>query len=348
MLLIILFSGLGISSALSSNEKMVQKIMKKKLKLEERIERKKVKKEQKNINKKRQNLKISEAYVKSENDQKEIGGFDSKVFAAPYNDPEMTPNDLEIAMQDPENEMGANFDPNSTHEGSGASMNDDIEVDLEMTPIDHTIVQHVPEPRIRVGPNFPLPLDDEPLYRRPKIKMLNNSDGPNADFTDIKVSFGENDHIVEKIADTEIENEKLSMSEKSIDLVENLIDYSENPLVLRTNKTSPSQSSVELARSYDHLKFSALAALKAKYHPSLKVKNIMSLPVNENRKNALLASYQGISTSQKLVSRFQRFPDGDGRLTCFTCHEKTMEECYEKGKMVHCWESDACLYRYFL
>ena len=313
---------------------MVQKILKKKLKLEDRIERKKAKKEQKTKKKKRRNMKISEAYLESEDDPIEISEFDSKVFAAPYYDPEMAQIDSETTLNDPEIEHSGDFDNNSTDEGSGASMNDQIIVELDMTSVNPVPVQHVPEPRIRVGPNFLLPVDDESLSRRPQIKLLNNPDRP---FTDIEVNFDQNDPTVEETNGTEIESEKISMSEESSGLDTEsgtLTDSTDSALVSRKNET--------LARSYNYLKFSALAALKAKYYSSLKLKQIMSLPVNEDKKGKLLASYQGISTSQKLVSRFQRFPDGDGKLTCFTCHEKTMEECYAKGKMVHCWESDAC------
>ena len=334
------FKFLGITPnqilALSSNEKMVQKILKKKLKLEDRIERKKAKKEQKTKKKKRQNMKISEAYVKSEDDPIEISEFDSKVFAAPYYDPEMATIDPEMTLSDPEIEHSGDFDNNSTREGSGASENDQIIVDLDLTSVDPVPVQHVPEPRIRVGPNFLLPVEDEPLSRRPQIKLLNNADRP---FTDIEVNLDQNGP--EETIGTEIgtKSEKISMSETET-VSETSTDST--ALVLRTNNTLVSQPKNNLARSYDYLKFSALAALKAKYYSNLKLKQIMSLPVNEDKKDKLLASYQGISTSQKLVSRFQRFPDGDGKLTCFTCHEKTMEECYAKGKMVHCWESDAC------
>ena len=319
---------------------MVQKILKKKLKLEDRIERKKAKKEQKTKKKKRKNMKISEAYLESEDDSIEISEFDSKVFAAPYYDPEMAQNDPEMTLNDHELEHSGDFDNNSTHEGSGATINDQIIVDLDITSVDPVPVQHVPEPRIRVGPNFLLPVDDEPLSRRPQIKLLNNADRP---FTDLEVNFDQNDATVEAKIRTEIESEKLSRSEKSSapDRVSETVTDS-TALVLRTNNTVGPEPKNELARSYDYLKMAALAALKAKYYSSLKLKQIMSLPVNEDKKDKLLASYQGISTSQKLVSRFQRFPDGDGKLTCFTCHEKTMEECYAKGKMVHCWESDAC------
>ena len=314
---------------------MVQKILKKKLKLEDRIERKKAKKEQKTKKKKRQNMKISEAYLKSEDDPIEISEFDSKVFAAPYYDPEMAQIDPELTLNDPEIEHSGDFDNNSTHEGSGASMNDQIIVELDMTSVNPVPVQHVPEPRIRVGPNFLLPVaDDESLSRRPQIKLLNNPDRP---FTDIEVNFDQNDPTIEETVGTEIESEIISMSEES-----SLLDTESGTLTDSTDSALVSRKNETLARSYNYLKFSALAALKAKYYSSLKLKQIMSLPVNEDKKGKLLASYQGISTSQKLVSRFQRFPDGDGKLTCFTCHEKTMEECYAKGKMVHCWESDAC------
>ena len=321
---------------MSSNEKMVQKILKKKLKLEDRIERKKAKKEQKTKKKKRRNMKITEAYLKSEDDPIEISEFDSKVFAAPYYDPEMAPIDPEMTLHDPEIEHSGDFDNNSTREGSGASVNDQIIVDLDLTPVNPVQVQHVPEPRIRVGPNFLLPVEDESLSRRPQIKLLNNADRP---LTDIEINLNRND--LEETIGTEIgtESEKISFSDTDT-VSETSTDSTE--LVLRTNNSFAPQPKNDLARSYDYLKFSALAALKAKYYSNLKLKQIMSLPVNEDKKDKLLASYQGISTSQKLVSRTQRFPDGDGKLTCFTCHEKTMEECYAKGKMVHCWESDAC------
>ena len=324
---------------MSSNEKLVQKMLKKKLKLEDRIERKKAKKEQKNIKKKRKNLNISEEYVKSENDPIEISAFDSRVFAAPYYDPELDQNNPTFHESQIEN--SGDIDNNSTNEGSGESeiSNDPIIVDLDMTSDDQVQVQHVPEPRIRVGPNFLQP--DEPLSRRPQIKLLNNADRP---FTDLEINFDENSSETDQVVDTEIGTEMIPMTETSSDQSETLINSS--GLVLRKNSTFAKNT--ELARSYDYLKFSALTALKVKFQPKLKLNQIMSLPVNEDKKDKLLASYQGIPTSKKLVSRFQRFPDGDGKLTCFTCHEKTMEECYAKGKMVHCWESDACTYQKFL
>ena len=291
-------------------------MLKKKLKLEDRIERKRSKKEQKTRKKKRKNVKFSEEYIESDNGPIEISAFDSKVFAAPYYDPEMAP-----ILNEPDIENSGDFENNSTSEGSGESvvLNDQVIVDLDMTSVVPNQIQHVPEPRIRVGPNFFQ--SDEPLSRRPQIKLLNNANRP---FTDLEINF-----------------EQSANAEKKADVSS---DSRRTELVLRKNSTFPELKN-ELARSYDYLKFSALAALKAKFHSSLKLKHIMSLPVNEDKKDKLLASYQGISTNEKLVSRFQRFPDGDGKLTCFTCHEKTMEECYAKGKMVHCWESDACKYR---
>ena len=314
-------------------------MLKKKLKLEDRIERKRSKKEQKTRKKKRKNVKFSEEYIESDNDPIEISAFDSKVFAAPYYDPEMAPT-----LNEPDIENSGDFENNSTSEGSGESvvLNDQVIVDLDMTSVVPNQIQHVPEPRIRVGPNFFQ--SDEPLSRRPQIKLLNNANRP---FTDLEINFDENVGLLNQVVDTGIEAQMISMTEQSAN-AEKKADVSNDSrrteLVLRKNSSFPERKN-KLARSYDYLKFSALAALKAKFHSSLKLKHIMSLPVNEDKKDKLLASYQGISTNEKLVSRFQRFPDGDGKLTCFTCHEKTMEECYAKGKMVHCWESDACKYR---